>query len=129
MSNNHYVIERLPNLYLAAHEVAKWNKEFWNDPLNYSAKQEKAMAQEELDEMFAAMVTWNNIEIMDWAMDVIFVVLWSLYKAGFTPLQIENSWKEVVRSNFTKFPVTKDSNGKIKKSENYEKPNLDFLIN
>jgi len=115
------------SIQLAAHETAERNKDFGNEVWEYNAKTEKKMAQEELDEMFVALVTWDRVEIMDWAIDTIFVILGTLYKVWFTPDQIEKSWNAIVDSNLSKFPVTLNEYWKIMKWHNYFTPNLSFL--
>jgi hypothetical protein len=38
--------------------------------------------------------------------------------------KVYEAMKEVIRSNFTKFPMEKDANGKVIKSNNFRKPSL-----
>lgn len=102
--------------------VHNWNKEADFVILNKTL--EKNMLLEEVQEFINAFDNNDDVEVMDWACDVIFVLLWTLYKYWFTPDEIYNCLLEVVSSNFTKLPFEKDENWKVKKWPNFVKPDI-----
>lgn len=108
--------------------IIEWNRKAWNKPNEIDIKLEIDMLQEEFDEYKAAMLRWDMIEIMDWAIDMAYVLGWTLYKLGFTKEQVEKCYQEICDSNDSKLPYSKDRYGKVTKWENYFKPDLKGIL-
>jgi len=83
-----------------------------------TAKLYSRLVDEEYEEWCLAT---TDEEDLDAVLDLIWVLIGYAKCRGYN---LEDGWQEVVKSNFSKFPFEKDSNGKIKKSINYKPPNL-----
>lgn len=82
---------------------------------------------EEVEEMKDAIDSMNQVEMLDAAADIIFVLAGIIEKAGLGEY-MDEVMAEVLRSNNTKIPpngeVVRDENGKIGKPEGYREPNI-----
>ena len=82
---------------------------------------------EEVGEMKDAVDAMNQVEMLDAAADIIFVLAGIIEKAGLGEY-MEEAMLEVLRSNDSKIPangkVVRDENGKIGKPESYRPPNI-----
>ncbi len=90
---------------------------------------ERRLIMEESLETMNAIDQKDEVEIVDWCIDTIFVMIGTLHKLGLAIEQIEECFDEVVDSNFSKFPMVKDANGKITKWPNFFRPKLNRIIN
>ena len=119
----------------AIKSVMKWNEIAWNKD-SFNRHLETSMLSEELAEALIAMKEKDNVELVDGILDVFWVWMWTLYKLGMTPEQINSCFEEIRDSNYSKFEkdsngnfkVLKDSSGKILKPEAYFKPNLEKYL-
>ena len=119
--------------------VGKWNKRTGHMPVNSgeaSAQwffneeyRNRAMdlLTEEVEEMQEAILTMNQVEMLDAAADIIFVLAGIIEKAGLGEY-MDEVMAEVLRSNNTKISpdgeVVRDENGKIGKPEHYRAPDI-----
>ena len=82
---------------------------------------------EEVEEMKEAVLTMNQVEMLDAAADIIFVLAGIIEKAGLGEY-MDEVMAEVLRSNDTKIPpngeIVRDENGKIGKPEFYRAPDI-----
>lgn len=82
---------------------------------------------EEVEEMKFAILTMNQVEMLDAAADIIFVLAGIIEKAGLGEY-MDEVMAEVLKSNDTKIPpngeMVRDENGKIGKPEGYREPNI-----
>lgn len=82
---------------------------------------------EEVEEMKFAIDTMNQVEMLDAAADIIFVLAGIIEKAGLGEY-MDEAMAEVLRSNNTKIPpngkMVRDENGKIGKPPGYREPNI-----
>ena len=82
---------------------------------------------EEVEEMKEAILTMNQVEMLDAAADIIFVLAGIIEKAGLGEY-MDAAMVEVLKSNNTKIPlngeVVRDENGKIGKPSTYRAPNI-----
>lgn len=82
---------------------------------------------EEVEEMKFAIDTMNQVEMLDAAADIIFVLAGIIEKAGLGEY-MDEAMAEVLKSNNTKIPpngeMVRDENGKIGKPEGYREPNI-----
>ena len=82
---------------------------------------------EEVGEMKDAIDAMNQVEMLDAAADIIFVLAGIIEKAGLGEYMNE-VMAEVIKSNNTKIPasgeVVRDENGKIGKPSTYRPPNI-----
>ena len=82
---------------------------------------------EEVEEMQEAIDTMNQVEMLDAAADIIFVLAGIIEKAGLGEY-MDEAMDEVLRSNDSKIPpngeMVRDENGKIGKPEGYREPNI-----
>ena len=82
---------------------------------------------EEVEEMKEAILTMNQVEMLDAAADIIFVLAGIIEKAGLGEY-MDEVMAEVLRSNNTKISVNgevvRDENGKIGKPEHYRAPDI-----
>lgn len=105
-----------------AFEVFAWNQQAWFDKLDTTL--EKAMLDEEVAEFQKALEERDDVEVMDGACDSIYIILGTLYKYWFTEQQFVDCMDEVIKSNNSKLPFTRDENWKVKKWPNFIKPNI-----
>lgn len=119
--------------------VRKWNKRTGHMPsLDHEASakwlldkryRNRAMdlLTEEVGEMKDAIDAMNQVEMLDAAADIIFVLAGIIEKAGLGEY-MDEVMAEVLRSNNTKIPVNgevvRDENGKIGKPEHYRAPDI-----
>jgi len=98
------------------------------------------LMMEELGEVSQAMHENNLIEVADGLCDLLYVVVGTAVEYGMGPI-LEDLFEEVHRSNMTKFqgetltatetvmnPVNDKYSGKVRKSANYEPPDLASII-
>lgn len=82
---------------------------------------------EEVGEMKAAIDSMDQVEMLDAAADIIFVLAGIIEKAGLGEY-MDEVMDEVLESNDSKISpygeVVRDANGKIGKSEHYRPPNI-----
>ena len=82
---------------------------------------------EEVEEMKDAIDAMNQVEMLDAAADIIFVLAGIIEKAGLGEY-MDEVMAEVLRSNNTKISpdgeVVRDENGKIGKPEHYRAPDI-----
>ena len=82
---------------------------------------------EEVEEMKDAIESMNQVEMLDAAADIIFVLAGIIEKAGLGEY-MDEVMAEVLRSNNTKISpdgeVVRDENGKIGKPEHYRAPDI-----
>ena len=82
---------------------------------------------EEVGEMKAAIDSMDQVEMLDAAADIIFVLAGIIEKAGLGEY-MDEVMAEVLRSNNTKISasgeVVRDENGKIGKPEHYRAPDI-----
>ena len=82
---------------------------------------------EEVEEMREAILTMNQVEMLDAAADIIFVLAGIIEKAGLGEY-MDDAMVEVLKSNNSKIPpfgeIIRDANGKIGKPEGYRPPNI-----
>lgn len=123
----------------AANDVKRWNAAFGHvdvDGERQKAKWESdnihrtlslALIEEEVSELHSAVADRDPVETLDAICDIFVVVLGLAAKAGLTD-KVAPAFEEVMRSNWTKLdkdgkPVYHE-NGKIAKSDLYERPDL-----
>ena len=82
---------------------------------------------EEVGEMKHAIDSMNQVEMLDAAADIIFVLAGIIEKAGLGEY-MDDAMLEVMRSNDSKIPpsgeIIRDANGKIGKPSSYRPPNI-----
>ena len=82
---------------------------------------------EEVGEMKDAIESMDQVEMLDAAADIIFVLAGIIEKAGLGEY-MDDAMLEVMRSNNSKIPLSgeiiRDANGKIGKPEGYRPPNI-----
>ena len=82
---------------------------------------------EEVGEMKDAIDAMDQVEMLDAAADIIFVLAGIIEKAGLGEY-MDDAMLEVMRSNDSKIPlsgeIVRDANGKIGKPEGYRPPNI-----
>lgn len=104
-----------------AEASAKWflDEEYRNRAMN--------LLTEEVGEMKQAIDSMNQVEMLDAAADIIFVLAGIIEKAGLGEY-MDAAMIEVLRSNNTKISPTgrviRDENGKIGKPEGYRAPDI-----
>lgn len=119
--------------------VREWNKRTGHMPsLDYEASaqwffdevyRDRAMdlLTEEVEEMKAAIDSMNQVEMLDAAADIIFVLAGIIEKAGLGEY-MDEVMDEVLESNDSKISpygeVVRDANGKIGKPSTYRPPNI-----
>ena len=119
--------------------VREWNKRTGHMPsLDYEASaqwffektyRDRAMdlLTEEVEEMKAAIDSMNQVEMLDAAADIIFVLAGIIEKAGLGEY-MDEVMIEVLESNNTKIPpngkMVRDENGKIGKPPGYRAPDI-----
>lgn len=108
--------------------VIDWNVACWNYNGDFKPELEKKLLLEECQEFIDAVDNKQLHEIVDGLADVIFVAVGSLHKLGFDAKTIEAFMQEVCDSNFSKFPMSKNGDGKVQKWPNYTKPNISGII-
>lgn len=89
------------------------------------------LALEELNEFYLACQTGDKVAIFDALVDQLYILLGTAHTFGFGAA-LEEGFIEVHRSNMTKLdetgrPVYRED-GKVIKSELYEKPNLGKIL-
>lgn len=100
------------------------------------------LMMEELGEVSQAMHENNQVEVADGLCDLLYVVVGTAVEYGLGPI-LEDLFEEVHRSNMTKFQgaevgpisignlageVNDKYSGKVRKSANYQPPDLDSII-
>lgn len=122
-------------------KVIERNEKFGNRRWNIDCLLEYKLLEEEFEETAKwLLVCWTtNIdktdnykeakkEIIDWCIDIMFVVIWTLHKLGLTSDQITQAFDIVCESNMSKLWAWKDENGKVKKWENFVQPDFSEII-
>lgn len=112
-------------------DIIKWNEIAWNDSSTYNRHLEASMLIEEMSELIVALKEWNKIEAVDAVIDTFWVWVWTLHKLWITWEQIEKSFQEITKSNYSKFQdwVCVKKDWKIIKPETFREPNLKDIIN
>lgn len=105
------------------------NEKVWNKRGRIKRDLELNMLWEELSETAQAAMEQDKVGQVDWLIDLIFVAIWTLYKAWLDADLITRSFEEVCRSNESKLPYKKNKQGKVVKSANYMPPDLSFIVN
>lgn len=112
-----------------------------NNKPKFNRHLEASMLTEELSELIIAMKENDKVEMADAFADIIFVLVGTMWKAGFNEVQLTETVEEVIKSNFSKFEkieqdggkieykVLKDESGKIMKPETFKKPNIENILN
>ena len=119
--------------------VGKWNKRTGHMPVNsgeagaqwFFSEEYRNRAMdlltEEVGEMKDAIDAMDQVEMLDAAADIIFVLAGIIEKAGLGEY-MDEVMAEVLRSNDTKIPpngrIVRDENGKIGKPESYRDPDI-----
>jgi predicted HAD superfamily Cof-like phosphohydrolase len=98
--------------------VGEWNEEQFNLYLK--------LFEEEAKELVYALNEKNRVLTLDALLDIMVVTIGSLHSAGF---DVEDAWKEVMRSNFAKIDkdtgkVVKREDGKVLKPDGWTPPDL-----
>ena len=107
----------------------EWNESFgntrwmWIDPYL-----ETDMLQEELNELTEAMCSNDPVETIDGAIDLLFVVQWTLHKLGLTSDQITKAYDIVCESNMSKLWAKKNLEWKVTKGNNFIAPDFSEII-
>lgn len=94
------------------------------------------LLKEEFLELQEAIYKCDKPEVLDGAFDVAVVALNIAYKlfrlTGDMPVdacyKVEEGFRRVLESNLSKLPVTFSEDGKVKKGDNFFKPNFEDLI-
>ena len=120
----------MSNNALPMGDVKKWLEAVGQTTDTDNDDQRKLYAKlitEEFGEFISAYVDKNNIEQLDACMDMIWVIIGYALSRGW---DVEGAWKEVTRSNFSKFepdtglPIKNPDTGKILKPATFSQPNL-----
>lgn len=120
----------------AIKSICEWN-EIAGNKWKFNRHLETSMLSEELSEVIIALKEKDNIEAVDWILDVFWVWIGTLYKLWLSPEQINDCFEEIKASNFSKFIKSedgktialKDETWKILKPKTYFKPNLEQFLN
>jgi len=113
--------------------IINWNTIAGNGTNNYSRHLETSMLSEEMAEVIIALKENNRVEAVDWILDTLWVWIWTLHKLWLTAEQINNSFEEIKRSNYSKFTRNTQDTGwtlstdwewKITKPSTFSPPNL-----
>jgi len=87
------------------------------------------LIQEEMKELFAAVLVQDRKEQLDALIDILVVTIGAIHSMG---ADAEGAWKEVMRSNFSKVgddgKVRKREDGKVLKPIGYSPPQLSEYI-
>ena len=109
----------MPEIDAEANERWIFDEEYRNRAMD--------LLTEEVEEMQEAILTMNQVEMLDAAADIIFVLAGIIEKAGLGEY-MDEVMAEVLRSNNTKISpdgeVVRDENGKIGKPEHYRAPDI-----
>lgn len=121
-------------------QVHEFNKAFGiHENKTFGALQSPAKAQlsidmlaEELREYAQAMRDYNDVEVADALMDILYLTYGAILKHGLSPSTAIKLFNEVHASNMSKLdsdgkPIYR-TDGKVMKSENYFKPNLKAIL-
>ena len=111
--------------------IIEWNKIAGNNKFNYSL--ESNMLSEEFAETIIAMKQWDDVEMIDWILDMFIVWIGALHKRWLSAQTIVQCMDEIMESNFSKFEwgtiAVKNKDGKVIKSDSFYPPNLNNIIN
>ena len=109
----------MPEIDAEANERWFFDEEYRNRAMD--------LLTEEVEEMQEAILTMNQVEMLDAAADIIFVLAGIIEKAGLGEY-MDDAMLEVMRSNNSKIPLSgeiiRDASGKIGKPEGYRPPNI-----
>jgi len=88
------------------------------------------LIKEEYDELFAANLEDDRVEMLDALVDILVVTIGAIHSGGF---DAEGAWKEVMRTNFAKIDhetgkVRKREDGKVLKPIGWTPPELAQFI-
>ena len=109
-------------------EVIDWNELFWNERWEIWFSLERSLIYEEYKETIDALFQEDPKEIIDWACDIIFVLIWTLHKLGLTANQIDQAFAIVCESNLSKLWANKDEKGKVSKWSNFKEPDFTEIL-
>ena len=120
-------------------QIRDWNKRTGHMPDNDAEANAKwffdeeyrnramDLLTEEVGEMKDAIEAMDQVEMLDAAADIIFVLAGIIEKAGLGEY-MDDAMLEVMRSNDSKIPLSgeiiRDANGKIGKPSGYRAPNI-----
>lgn len=105
-------------------KITERNREFWNKQWEINFELEERMLREEVEEMISALKRWDLVEFCDWLVDTLWVGVGSAWKWWVSPENVEKCFEEIVDSNYSKFPITRNEEGKIQKWPYFKKPDL-----
>lgn len=108
--------------------IIDWNQAVGNFPGEFDWKLEIEMLEEEFNETKMAISSNDKVEIVDWAIDMVFVAIGTLYKLWVNKETIEKCFTSVCDSNFSKLPFTKTVDGKVKKWPLFQRPNIEEIL-
>lgn len=108
--------------------IMDWNTAMGNKKGSLRPLSEIKRLMEEVDEYITAFNEWDIVEVLDGAVDIVYILMGTLHKLGFTENFIIEAIKEVTDSNYSKFPLEQAEDGKVKKWKNYEPPKLKQMI-
>ena len=125
---------KLPSNAIPMQDVKKWLEAVGQTTDTDNEAQRNLYAKlitEEFSEFLEAFIDNDDIEQLDACADMIWVIIGYALSRGW---DIEGAWKEVTRSNFSKFdadtglPIKNPETGKIMKPATFSEPQLkDFL--
>lgn len=116
-------------------QIIEWNKIAENNTFDYHLA--NSMLSEEFSETVNAMKTWDNIEMLDWILDMFIIWIWELHKKWVTADQITKWLDLIIENNYSKFNLDrktwqytciKDNNGKIMKPEGFKSVDLSNIL-
>jgi len=88
------------------------------------------LIEEELEELEVAIANSDMVEVADALTDLLYVIYGAGHAFG---IDLDACFEEVHRSNLTKLGpdgrALRRADGKIMKSENFEEPNLEAVLN
>ena len=125
---------KLPTNAIPMHDVKKWLEAVGQTTVSDNPQQRRLYAKlitEEFSEFMEAFIDDDDVEQLDACADMIWVIIGYALSRGW---DIEGAWKEVTRSNFSKFdaetglPIKNPETGKIMKPSTFSEPKLKQFI-
>lgn len=99
--------------------------------LEEAVKLRQALLEEEVRELNAALKEFDEVEILDAGVDILYIVLGTMHEAGVLD-KFSKAWDLVHANNMTKLDengkVHKNENGKVIKPANYKPVDLNQLF-
>lgn len=91
----------------------------------------ESLLQEEVDELSEAILSKNEIEVLDAGVDILYILLGTMHEYGLLN-KFEKAWELVHHNNMTKLDengqVQKNASGKVIKPANYQPVDLSVLF-